>query len=81
MKCPRCGTEIRIKVNLFLDIPYRYFLNITKQALRDADVKVEGVGWPNNMFYCPKCSWILREGVSSSSTTYRSDIGYPTKKE
>lgn len=65
MRCPKCNGALRIKVSLFLDIPWRYYHRLSKKAVRDADVRIEGAGWPHNMFYCTRCNWFMREGAST----------------
>jgi RNase P subunit RPR2 len=57
VRCLKCGSPTRIKVNLFLDIPWRYFHRITKQAIRNKDVKIDGAGWQYIRSYCSKCGW------------------------
>lgn len=62
MTCPRCKkSRVRVKVNLFLDIPTRLAHRLSKRNLRDRAVRVEGAGWPTMVWYC-ECGWMLREG-------------------
>lgn len=53
MKCPRCGRDtLRVKVNLFLDIPQALAHNLSKGDLRAKSVRVEGADWPKSVTYC-----------------------------
>ena len=61
--CPHCKKgEIRIKVELFLDIPFRLAHQLSKKNLRSKDVKIEGANWPKEMLYCthPGCGMITK---------------------
>ena len=53
MKCPECGRgNIRVAVDLFLDIPMELQHGLSKMALRHAGVKVMGANWPMARQYC-----------------------------
>lgn len=61
--CPHCKKgEVRVKVELFLDIPFSLAHRLSKENLRLKDVKVEGANWPKEMLYCthPGCGMIKR---------------------
>lgn len=49
-----------MKVNLFLDIPLSLYAGLSKRALRQKDVNVDGAGWPTSLIYCTKCGWMER---------------------
>ena len=61
MKCGRCGryTTLRIKVELFLDIPIYMAHLINKNTIRGSDVRIDGANWPKATVYCndSKCGW------------------------
>ena len=55
-RCPRCKKgEIRIKVELFLDIPFSLAHQLSKKNLRSRDVVLEGANWPREYLYCSEC--------------------------
>lgn len=59
MSCPKCGqVTIRVRVNLFLDIPFMFYGNLSKQNLRSKDTKVGGADWPQSRLYCDSCGWL-----------------------
>jgi len=61
--CPRCKKgSIRVKVNLYLDIPLSLMNRLSKRNLRSRDVKVEGANWPEELLYCTnhKCGMMKR---------------------
>ena len=55
--CPRCNKPLRKKVHIFVDAPAHCY-SLNKKGLRSKHVKIEGVGWPNERLYCPKCGWM-----------------------
>lgn len=55
MRCPECKVEVRVAVNLMIDVPFKYYRKITKKSLRAAGIKVTGADWENATFYCPRC--------------------------
>lgn len=56
-RCPRCKKYgVRQKVNVFVDCPASQ-RSLNKQAIRKRSVLIDGVGWPEAAFYCPKCGW------------------------
>ncbi len=50
-----CGHVLRIKVELFLDIPASLSHRLNKKALRGRSVRVDGANWPKAYTYCEKC--------------------------
>lgn len=52
--CPKCGGDVRVAVNLYLDIPGRLRHHLSKKNLRSKDVQVMGAGWPTMLVYCVK---------------------------
>lgn len=61
MKCPKCGTETRMTVSLYLDIPSSMSHQLSKANLRRKEVHVQGAGWPDATYYCTRmCGWIDR---------------------
>lgn len=57
----------RYLVSAFLDIPKKYFCKLSKSAIRDREVKINGVDWDKITIYCPDCSKIIytaRDGGS-----------------
>ena len=63
MKCPKCKKgEVRIKVNLFIDIPLELHHRVSKSNLRNREIKVEGAGWPTCTWYCTRCRWTGKLG-------------------
>ena len=59
---PGHESGLRMKVNLFLDIPTTLERRLSKGALRTRDVRVEGAGWDRALYYCNACGWNLRLG-------------------
>jgi len=57
MNQKRCKHEFRLKVELYLDIPVELDHALSKAALRDSRVRIEGAGWPTALCYCAKCGW------------------------
>jgi len=57
--CPKCNKQVRISVNLSLDIPCSLYANLCKQRLRSAEVKIHGANWSKARFYC-SCGWFWR---------------------
>jgi hypothetical protein len=58
--CPKCGSaRLRIKVSLFLDVPVMMSHRLSKTALRDKRVRVDGADWPRCLWYCERdgCGW------------------------
>ena len=53
-----CGGELRIMVNLFLNIPFELESRLSKKNIRRKDVKIEGAGWPESKLYCTKCGFL-----------------------
>ena len=61
--CPHCKKgRIRVKVELFLDIPLGMWHRLSKKNLRSREVKLEGANWPKELLYCtqPGCGMIKR---------------------
>lgn len=61
MKCPKCKRVfLRQQVNVFVDCDSRCH-NLSKSGIRNADVKIQGVGWNMATIYCPRanCGYIL----------------------
>jgi hypothetical protein len=50
--CPKCKRPLRVKVEMFLDIPVAKWGQLSKEALRSKDVVSDGVNWPRAAFYC-----------------------------
>jgi hypothetical protein len=61
MKCDTCGAEMRVKVELFLDIPFSKWCRLSKKSLRESDVRVDGANWPKASLYCPNGHKFIRE--------------------
>lgn len=63
--CPnkRCRMPLRLKVNLFFDVPATYFRAVKKESIRKADFRLEGAGWNNFIAYCPSCGKTFYPGV------------------
>src|SRR5574342_102061 len=61
MLCPKCNKYLRMKVNLFLDIPASLERKLSKKALRTKQVIVDGAGWDTVLYYCEnsKCGYML----------------------
>ena len=52
--CQRCNKrQLRVGVNLFLDIPCNLYGRLSKDNLRKKSVKIKGAGWENNPWPCP----------------------------
>lgn len=63
MKCKKCKKgSIRIKVNLYLDIPIELHHRLSKTNLRSKDIQIEGAGWPTCTWYCTRCPWTAKLG-------------------
>lgn len=45
--------KMRVKVDLFLDIPGRLVNRLSKHAIRGGDVHVEGARWETASYHCP----------------------------
>jgi hypothetical protein len=60
MTCPKCGKDVRIHVKLFLDILASMYANLSKKALRSADVHILGAGWDDITLVCTNesCNFI-----------------------
>jgi hypothetical protein len=56
-KKQKCQHVLRVKVELFLDIPPYLVHALSKRALRDIGVVVEGANWPKAVTYCTLCGW------------------------
>lgn len=55
--CQRCKKfGLRVGVNLFLDIPDYMYAGLSKKALQNKEVHINGAGWDRAYFYC-KCGW------------------------
>lgn len=53
-KCKKCKRGyMRQQVSVFVDIPLMC-RNLSKKGIRNSEVKISGVGWPNAVFYCDK---------------------------
>lgn len=53
--CAHIG--LRVKVNLFLDIPSEHVRCLNKKVIRSKQVKIDGAGWDTMLVYCPKCGY------------------------
>lgn len=58
--CPKCGRQLRVKVEMFLDIPFSCWGQLSKEALRSKDVRSDGVNWPQASFYCTQGHCYIR---------------------
>lgn len=64
MRCPKCNTLMRVKVGVYLDIPWRFLHRLTKRAIRRGDVEIDGADWPKCRIYCPACGCTEEEAVA-----------------
>jgi hypothetical protein len=53
--CTKGSHNMRVKVDVFLDIPAHLVHNLSKGSLRSKDVKIDGAGWDRMLVYCTKC--------------------------
>lgn len=59
MKCDKCKRgRLRQQVSVFCDLDVENN-NLSKQGIRAKDVKILGAGWPQAVWYCPRCGWRL----------------------
>lgn len=65
-KCPRCGAEVIVNVNLLVTIPYSMYGNLSKRNMAKKEVKVLGAYWPETSFFCPKGDWFYEREVKSN---------------
>lgn len=60
----RCGkVQLRLKVDLFFDIPVQYFRSVKKDSIRRSDFRLEGAGWSKFIAYCPSCGRAFAPGI------------------
>lgn len=59
MKCPKCKHKLRQQLSVFVECDAAR-TDLSKRALRSADVKVLGAGWPQATIYCDGCGYFLR---------------------
>lgn len=58
--CPKCHkNSIEIQVDLFLTIPGEMENLLSKKAIRDKRVIIQGANWPKANYLCTnqKCGW------------------------
>jgi hypothetical protein len=58
--CQRCNKRtVRIGVSLFLDIPPKFYAELSKKNVISRETKFMGAGWDRAYFYCtrPSCGW------------------------
>lgn len=58
--CQRCSQRtVRIGVSLFLDIPTKFYAELSKKNVASRETKFKGAGWDRAYFYCtrPSCGW------------------------
>jgi len=55
---------MRVKVNLFLDIPHALSHRLNKQALHQKSAVIDGADWPKSVTYCTnaRCACIAKAG-------------------
>jgi hypothetical protein len=51
----KCKHVIRMKVELFLDIPIVMNHRLNKKSFRSKSVRIDGANWPKSYSYCEKC--------------------------
>lgn len=55
--CPRCGSsDVSFSINLFIHAPMRYWYGLSKEALRDKEVSLQGADWSNARIWCNSCN-------------------------
>jgi hypothetical protein len=58
IRCTKCDSaNVRIQVDLCLNIPARLLHRLSKQNLRSKDVRIEGANWPKMTMLCEDCGW------------------------
>jgi hypothetical protein len=60
IRCPECNGLLRAKIKVLLDVPMKYFQSLTKKAIRERGVTIDGADWETYITYCPNCGWTCR---------------------
>ncbi len=54
--CPNCQSkDLSFSVNLFIHAPVKYYLGLSKSALRSKEVTLQGADWLNSRMWCNNC--------------------------
>ena len=61
MKCPRCGSDVEMMVNLTILCPAEMEGEFSKKNLRKKEVKLYAANWERASFFCKnkKCRWLM----------------------
>jgi hypothetical protein len=51
----KCRHDVRVKVELCLDIPRKLIRKLNKKTLRSKDVQIDGAFWQKMTLYCRRC--------------------------
>ena len=70
--CPRCKKPLRKHVSVYVDAPADCF-SLNKKGIRSKDVRIQGVGWPTERMYCPKCGWLAAPPTNKKEETKTSE--------
>lgn len=59
MKCPKCGSDVEMMVDLTIICPAEMESNFSKKNLRKKEVKLYAANWPRASYFCRnnKCRW------------------------
>ena len=60
MKCPECGGDVEMMVDVTIIIPSELEGNLTKRGLRNKDVRLYAASWDRASYFCKNCRWQYR---------------------
>jgi len=59
MDCPKCGTEMRMHVQVIISAPSSMEGNFSKRNIRKKEVYLLGVKWETADYICKSCGTII----------------------
>jgi hypothetical protein len=57
MKCPECGSDVEMMVDVTMLIPAELEGNLTKRNLRKKGVVIYAANWSRASYFCKNCRW------------------------
>ena len=52
MKCPECGKELYMNVNVSIDLPSSMESQLSKSNIRKKEVEIISASWDSSYYFC-----------------------------